>query len=55
MGLSASAPWAAYYGNTPVSLSYPHVTIYEMLAATAKKHSDLPAYIFMGKQKILSH
>ena len=50
MGLSASAPWTAYYGKTPASLNYPHVTMYEMLAATAKKHPDSTAYVFMGKE-----
>ena len=35
MGLSASAPWLKYYGNTPASLEYPHKTMYEMVAAAA--------------------
>ena len=50
MGLSASAPWTAYYGKTPASLNYPHVTMYEMLCATAMKYPDTAAYVFMGKQ-----
>ena len=54
MGLSASAPWTAYYGKTPASLNYPHVTMYEMLCATAMKYPDTAAYVFMGKQTTYS-
>ena len=49
MALSASAPWRAYYGNTPVSLDYPHKTMYQMVADTARRCPENPAYIFMGK------
>lgn len=50
MGLSASAPWTAFYGNTPVSIDYPHKTMYQLLEATAKKYPANIAYTFMGKQ-----
>ena len=50
MGLSASAPWLAYYGNTPASLDYPHLTMYQMLAQTAAKYPKQAAYVFMGKE-----
>ena len=50
MGLSASAPWLAYYGTTPASLDYPHKTMYQLLAAAAKQYPASPAYIFQGKQ-----
>ena len=50
MGLSASAPWLAYYGNTPASLDYPHLTMYQMLSETAGQHPDSNAYVFMGKE-----
>ena len=50
MGLSASAPWLAYYGNTPASLDYPHKTMYQMLASTAKQYPSSTAYVFMGKE-----
>ena len=50
MGLSASAPWTAYYGSTPTSLNYPHVTMYQMLAYTAKQYPNSAAYVFMGKE-----
>ncbi|MBR4989933.1 MAG: AMP-binding protein [Oscillospiraceae bacterium] len=50
MGLSASAPWRAYYGSTPASLDYPHLTMYQMLSQTAAKYPKQTAYIFMGKK-----
>ena len=49
MGLSSSAPWLSYYGNTPASLEYPHSTMYQMVAETAKRWPNNNAYIFMGK------
>ena len=49
MGLSSSAPWLSYYGNTPASLEYPHSTMYQMVAETAKRWPNSNAYIFMGK------
>ena len=50
MGISASAPWTKYYGNTPVSLDYPHTTMYQQVAAAAKKYPEATAYVFMGKK-----
>ena len=50
MGISASAPWLKYYGNTPASLDYPHKTMYQMVAAAAKRKPDHIAYVFMGKK-----
>ena len=50
MGLSASAPWTKYYGNTPKNLNYPHKTMFELLSATAKQYPDNTAYVFMGKK-----
>ena len=50
MGLSASAPWTAYYGSTPASLNYPHVTMYQMLSETVRQYPDNTAYVFMGKK-----
>ena len=38
MGLSASAPWRNYYGNTPVSLDYPHLTMYQLLQQNARQY-----------------
>ena len=50
MGISASAPWTKYYGTTPVSLDYPHKTMYQLLAETAARYPDSTAYIFQGKK-----
>lgn len=50
MGLSASAPWLAYYSNTPASLDYPHLTMYQMLSQTAANYPKQTAYIFMGRE-----
>ena len=50
MGLSASAPWRAFYGNTPVSLDYPELTMYQLLAKNAGGYLRKTAYSFMGKE-----
>lgn len=41
-------PWLAFYGDVPVSLNYPRVTMYEALAQTAKRYPEAIAYDFMG-------
>ena len=50
MGLSASAPWLKYYGNTPATLDYPQKTMYQLLQQTAKQYPDAIAFDFKGKQ-----
>ena len=50
MSLSASAPWRAFYGNTPVSLSYPDKTMYQLLCDTAAKYPRNTAYVFQSKK-----
>ena len=50
MGLSASAPWRAFYGTTPVSLDYPNLTMYQLLQRNAKQYPGNAAYVFMGKE-----
>ena len=50
MGLSSSAPWTAFYGSTPVSIDYPRCTMYQLVAAAAKKYPANTAYIFQGKK-----
>ena len=50
MGLSASAPWRAFYGDTPVSLNYPNLTMYQLLQRNAKQYPNHIAYVFMGKE-----
>ena len=49
MGIALTAPWRAYYGNTPASLDYPRLTMYQMVAETAKKYPKTLAYTFLGK------
>lgn len=50
MGLSASAPWLNFYGNTPTTLNYPRATMQQMVRASAKKYPENIAYTFMGKK-----
>ena len=50
MGLSSSSPWLKYYGDTPASLDYPHLTMYQMVAQAAKRKPNNTAYVFMGKK-----
>ena len=50
MGLSSSAPWTAFYGNTPASVEYPQKTMYQMLHETAQKYPKHTAYVFQGKK-----
>ena len=50
MSLSASAPWLAYYGNTPAQLHYPDQTMYQLVADAAKKYPRGVAYVFQGKK-----
>ncbi len=49
MGLSASAPWLAYYGNTPATLNYPRTTMFQQVRQAARQYPDSIAYSFMGK------
>ena len=50
MGISSTSPWLAYYGNTPASLDYPNLTMYQMVAQAARRHPGHTAYVFMGKK-----
>ncbi len=50
MGISASAPWRAFYGNTPATIDYPRKTMYQMLSETARQYPNNIAYTFMGKE-----
>lgn len=50
MGLSSSAPWVKYYGNTPATLDYPRKTMYQMVADTARRYPGNIAYVFMGRE-----
>ena len=50
MGISATAPWRAYYGTTPATIDYPRSTISQLVAETAARYPENAAYIFMGKK-----
>ena len=50
MGISASAPWREFYGNTPATIDYPHVSMYQLLREAGKKYPGNIAYNFMGKE-----
>jgi len=48
VGTAASQPWRRFYGRVPASLDYPAVTLYEALAATARRVPDAIAWDFLG-------
>ena len=50
MGLSATAPWIKFYGDTPANIDYPRKTMYQLIRETAKQYPDNIAYSFMGKK-----
>ena len=50
MGISATAPWIAFYGDTPATINYPRKTMYQMVSAAAKQYPNNIAYIFQGKE-----
>ena len=50
MGISASAPWREFYGSTPATIDYPHVSMYQLLREAGKKYPGNVAYSFMGKE-----
>ena len=50
MGISAAAPWRAFYGSTPATIDYPRKTMYQLLNETAKQYPNQNAYSFMGKE-----
>jgi long-chain acyl-CoA synthetase len=41
-------PWSRFYGEVPSSLGYPEVTLYQALAATARRVPDAVAWDFFG-------
>jgi long-chain acyl-CoA synthetase len=44
-------PWEAHYDPWfKPSLNYPELTLYELVARTARKYPDFPAISFMGRQ-----
>src|SRR5512141_1928280 len=45
--MSENRPWLRFYGKLPHSLSYPEVTLYEAVAATAARVPDALAWDFL--------
>jgi long-chain acyl-CoA synthetase len=41
-------PWLKFYGNIPVTIAYPKVTMYEAVLQTVQEHPDDIAYDFLG-------
>lgn len=46
--MSESRPWLRFYGSVPASIDYPRVTLYEALAATARRVPGSVAWDFLG-------
>jgi long-chain acyl-CoA synthetase len=46
---AAPYPWLRFYGRVAATLSYPEVTLYEALAATARRVPHAVAWDFFGK------
>ena len=44
----AERPWLRFYGEVPKSLAYPATTLYEAIAATARRVPDDIAWDFLG-------
>lgn len=49
--MTAPRPWHRFYGGVPASLDYPEVTLYEALAATARRVPDAIAWDFFGTRR----
>jgi long-chain acyl-CoA synthetase len=45
---AAPYPWLRFYGRVPSTLSYPEVTLYEAVAATARRLPEAIAWDFLG-------
>jgi len=45
--MTQTPPWLRYYGKLPHSLSYPEVTLYQAVAATAERVPDALAWDFL--------
>ncbi len=46
--MTPARPWLRFYGSVPHSIDYPEVTLYEALAATAKRLPAAVAWDFLG-------
>ncbi|MDR1078985.1 MAG: AMP-binding protein, partial [Propionibacteriaceae bacterium] len=43
-------PWLKFYGDIPADIDVPDATMYEMLAASAERHPDRTALVYMGNK-----
>jgi len=48
MTAARERPWLRYYGAVPASIDYPRVTLYEAVAATARRSPNALAWDFFG-------
>ncbi len=46
--MNSEAKWFKYYGNTPHTIDYPDISMYDMVKKVAEEHNELIAYDFMG-------
>ena len=47
--MNSEAKWYKYYGDTPRTLDYPDISMYDMVKETSEKYGEYIAYDFMGK------
>ena len=48
--MTLKAPWLDFYGSMPKTIDYPPLTIYQLVAQTARTYPELTAYEFMGRK-----
>lgn len=49
--MTESRPWLRYYGTVPHSLTYPEITLYDAVAATAARRPDATAWDFLDRSR----
>lgn len=49
--MNSETKWFKYYGNTPHTIDYPDISMYDMVKNASNEHKDLIAYDFMGNSK----
>ncbi len=47
--MNSDARWFKYYGDTPRTIDYPDISLYEILKQSEEKYPENIAYDFMGK------
>lgn len=43
-------PWLPHYGNLPADIEVPDATMYELIAATAARHPERTALVYLGRR-----